>query len=168
MIIFGWRKMLAPVLLSVLLLVTACGGGTKEPSRFEGAQQQKSPAVVKEAASGGSFNKYFPKTSGDYSLTYTQEKKGAAIAKLKKGGKDVAELSVTDTVNEPTARDKFKQSTKRIAGYPAATQGTTMTSILVADRFQVKVRSLPSSSFTQSDQEAWLQKFNLSGIASLK
>jgi hypothetical protein len=86
---------------------------------------------------------------------------------LKKGGKDVAELSITDTVNTPDARDKFKQSTQKIAGYPAATQGTTMTSILVADRFQVKVRSLDPS-FSPIDREAWLQKFNLSGIASLK
>lgn len=166
MIFSRWRQILAPMLLSVLLLVTACGGA-KEPSRFQGAQQQNTPAVVQESEKGGSFNKYFPKTSGEYSLTYTQEKKGAAIAKLKKGGKDVAELSITDTVNNPTARDKFKQSTQKIAGYPAATQGTTMTSILVADRFQVKVRSLDPS-FTQSDQEAWLQKFTLSGIASLK
>lgn len=166
MIFSRWHKILAPVLLSVLLLVTACGG-PKETSRFEGAQQQKTPAVVSESAKGGSFNKYFPKTSGDYSLTYTQEKKGAAIAKLKKGGKDVAELSVTDTVNTPDARDKFKQSTQKIAGYPATTQGTTMTSILVADRFQVKVRSLDTS-FSPSDREAWLQKFNNSGIASLK
>lgn len=166
MIFSRWRKILAPVLLSVLLLVTACGG-PKEKSRFDPVQQQGGPAVVSESAKGGSFNKYFPKTSGDYSLTYTQEKKGAAIAKLKKGGKDVAELSITDTVNTPDARAKFKQSTQRIGGYPSATQGSTMTSILVADRFQVKVRSLDPS-FTPSDREAWLQKFNLSGIASLK
>jgi len=166
MIFSGWRKILAPLLLSVLLLVTACGGA-KEPSRFEGAQQQKTPAVVRESASGGSFNKYFPAGGGGYERVYTQEKKGAAIAKLKKGGKDVAELSITDTRNEPTARDKYKQSTQRIAGYPATTQGTTMTSILVADRFQVKVRSLDPS-FAPSDREAWLQKFNLSGLASLK
>jgi hypothetical protein len=167
MIFFRWRKILAPLLLSVLLLVTACGGGTKEPSRFKGANDSKGSAVVSESAKGGSFNKYFPKTSGEYSLTYTQEKKGAAIAKLKKGGKDVADLSITDTVNTPDARDKFKQSTQKIAGYPAATQGKNMTSILVADRFQVKVGTLDPS-FTQSDREAWLQKFNLSGIASLK
>ncbi|MBW4497829.1 MAG: hypothetical protein KME26_33165 [Oscillatoria princeps RMCB-10] len=166
MIFSRWRKILAPVLLSVLLLVTACGGGPKD-SRFTGAQQQQGPAVVRESEKGGSFNKYFPAAGGGYERVYTQEKKGAAIAKLKKGGKDVAELSITDTVNEPTARDKFKQSTQRIGGYPSATQGSTMTSILVADRFQVKVRSLDPS-FSPSDREAWLQKFNLSGIASLK
>ncbi|WP_017718207.1 hypothetical protein [Kamptonema formosum] len=160
--IFGWRKILAPVLLSVLLLVTACGG---QQSRFD--PPPKGPAVVRESASGGSFNKYFPAGGGGYERVYTQEKKGAAIAKLKKGGKDVAELSITDTVNTPDTRAKFKQSTQRIAGYPAATQGSTMTSILVADRFQVKVRSLDPS-FSPSDREAWLQKFNLSGIASLK
>src|SRR5512136_2445164 len=108
MIFSRWRKILAPVLLSVLLLVTACGGGTKEPSRFKGAIDSKSPAVVRESEKGGSFNKYFPAAGGGYERVYTQEKKGAAIAKLKKGGKDVAELSITDTVNEPTARDKFK------------------------------------------------------------
>jgi hypothetical protein len=166
MIFFRWRKILAPLLLSVLLLVTACGGGAKKPSEFDKANQQPGKAVVRESAKGGSFNQYFPAAGGGYDRVYTQEKDGAAIAKLKKGGKDVAELSITDTRNNPTARDKFKQSTQKIAGYPAATQGKT-TSILVADRFQVKVRTLDPS-FTQSDQEAWLQKFNLSGIASLK
>jgi hypothetical protein len=161
MILSRWRKILAPLLLSVLLLVTACGGGGAKVTTVP------TPTVIGKPVGGGSFNKYFPPAGGGYERVYTQEKDGAAIAKLKKGGKDVAELSITDTRNNPTARDKFKQSTQQIAGYPAATQGKTMTSILVANRFQVKVRSLDTS-FTQSDQEAWLQKFNLSGIASLK
>ena len=162
MIFYRWRQILAPVLLSVLLLVTACGGGGAKVN-----PPIPTPTVIGKPVGGGSFNKYFPPAGGGYERVYTQEKDGAAIAKLKKGGKDVAEMSITDTRNNPTARDKFKQSTQKIAGYPAATLGTTMTSVLVADRFQVKVRSLDTS-FTSSDREAWLQKFNLSGIASLK
>jgi hypothetical protein len=85
---------------------------------------------------------------------------------LKKDGKDVAMLAVTDTVTNPEAAAKFQQSTRQINGYPAIEQGNTATAVLVDNRFQVKVLSR-SPSFTKEDREAWLQKFNFAGIAGL-
>jgi hypothetical protein len=84
------RKILAPLLLSILLLVTSCAN--KTPSRFDQAQQQSSQqksgqAVVKDATQGSNFNKFFPKPSNGYERVYTQEKKGFAQAKLKKRAK---------------------------------------------------------------------------------
>jgi hypothetical protein len=60
---------------------------------------------------------------------------------------------------------KFASSTKKIGGYPAAETGKTMTSVLVADRFQVKVQS---SSLSPSAREKWISEFNLSGLSRLK
>ena len=163
------RKILATLLLSMLLLVSACT--PQAPSRYDQAQkestQQKTGlAVVKDAEQGSSFNKFFPSTQAGYARIYTQEKKGFAEAKLKKGGQELAVMSISDIKSLPTAAAKYKQSTKTIAGYPAVSQGINGTSVLVAERYQVKVQSR-NPSFTQRDREAWLQKFNLNGLARL-
>ncbi|HEY9599371.1 MAG TPA: hypothetical protein V6D33_17035 [Cyanophyceae cyanobacterium] len=170
MIMPRFRQILAPFLLSLLLFVTSCT--SQPPSRFEQAQQQSSQqrsgqAVVKDATQGSEFNKFFPKASGGYQQVFTQEKKGFAEAKLKKNGKDMAMLAISDTKSTPTASAKFQQSTKKIAGYPAVNVGSTQTAVLVNNRYQVKVLSRDPS-FTQTDREAWLQKFDLNGLARLQ
>ena len=169
MIMSRLRKILAPLLLSLLLLVASCA--KQPPSRFEQAQQASSQqksgqAVAKDATQGANFNKFFPKGTDGYERVFTQEKKGFAEAKLKKGGKDVAMLSISDIKSNPTAATKYQQSTKSIGGYPAATLGNTQTSVLVNNRYQVKVLSRDPS-FTASDREAWLQKFDLDSLARL-
>ncbi|MEH2069974.1 MAG: hypothetical protein V7K47_17740 [Nostoc sp.] len=169
MILHGGRKVLAALLLSVLLLTTSCSA--KTPGRFDQAQQDSSrqksgQAVVKTATQGSEFNKFFPEASNGYQRVYTQEKKGFAEAKLKKSGKDIAMLSISDTSSTPATAAKFSKSTKKIGGYPAVEVGNTQTAILVG-KYQVKVLSRDSS-FTGSDRAAWLQKFNLNGLAKLK
>lgn len=170
MFIQNGRRILAALLVSVLLLVTSCA--TQAPSPYDQAQQESTQrnapaAVAKDATQGSQFNKFFPKGSGGFQTVPAQEKKGFAEYKLKQGGKDVAVLSINDTISNPTAAGKFNSSTQRIAGYPAVNQGSNGTAILVGDRYQVKVQSRDAS-FTQSDREAWLQRFNLSGLARLK
>lgn len=167
------RRVVAALLLSVMLLVTACA--TEATSRYDQAQQESTKvrsgqSVAKDATQGSSFNRYFPATQAGFERVYTQEKKGFAEAKLKKAGKDVAVLSISDTQGvtggaNPAA--KFQSSTQKIAGFPAVNQGKNSTAILVGDRYQVKISSRDPS-FTQSDREAWLQKFNLKGLSRLQ
>lgn len=161
-------KIMAPIFICLLLLTSACGGA-KQPSRFDQAQEQSKTERPSQAeqVSGGSLNKYFPSSSGDYKLNYAQEKKGFAQASLKKGGQEVAVISINDISASPAAANKFQNSSKKIGGYPAVEQGKTTTAVLVDNRFQVKAQS-KDPSFTPSDREAWLQKFNLSGLSSLK
>jgi hypothetical protein len=161
-----FRKALIPVLLVSLLVACA----PKEASRYDQVQQETSQkgsqAVADDAQKGGSFNKFFPKSTGEFSVVPAQEKKGFAEYKLNRAGKNVAMLSVNDTLGTPTA-DKYKQSTFKVAGYPAVDQGQTGTAILVGDRYQVKALSRDPS-FTKQDRIAWLQKFNLNGLSQLK
>ena len=164
------RRVLAALLLSMLLLVTACA--TKAPSRFDQAQQESSQqksgqAVAKEATQGSNFNKFFPAAGAGFERVYTQEKKGFAEAKLKKDGKDVAMLSISDTKSTPITATKFQSSTIKIGGYPAVEIGKTQTAVLVGDRYQVKVLSRDPS-FTSSDRQDWIEKFNLKGLARLQ
>ncbi|MBZ8179907.1 MAG: hypothetical protein SAL07_01815 [Oscillatoria sp. PMC 1051.18] len=162
-------KIFAPLLLAALLLFTACA--SEPPSRFDRAQQESTQrgasSVSQESVAGGQFNKFFPKAAGGYDLVYTQEKKGFAEAKLKRDGQEVAVLSISDTVNNPSATNKFENSNQTIAGYPAASQGSTGTAILVSNRYQVKVQSRDPA-FSASDRLDWLTKFDLSSLARLQ
>lgn len=167
---FHWRKVLAVTMLSVMLLVTGCSA--KAPSPYEQVQQETSgrkaePAVAQEATQGSSLNKFFPSSGQGYDVVFTQEKKGFSEAKLKKGGQDMAMLSISDTISLPAAATKYQSSTEKIANFPALEIGSTQTGILVSDRYQVKAQSRDAS-FTQEDRRAWIQKFDLVGLSRLK
>lgn len=171
MIFRNGRRILTALMLSLLLLTTACTA-TQAPGRFDQAQEQSSQqksgqAVAKTATQGSQFNRFFPPASGGFGRVFTQEKKGFAEAKLKQGGKDVAMLSISDISSLPVAAAKFKNSTKTIGGYRAVEIGNTQTAVLVGDRYQVKVLSRDPS-FSASDRATWLQKFNLNGLAKLQ
>ena len=164
-----WRRFWVPLVLSLCLLINGCTANP--PSRYEQVQkdttQRGAPAaVVKEAESGSSFNKFFPKSVPGYNIVPAQEKKGFAEYKVNQDGKNVAMLSISDTISVPTAAAKYEDTPLNIAGYPAVEQGNTGTGILVNGRYQVKVLSRDSS-FTKEDRIAWLQKIDLKGLAQL-
>lgn len=165
-----WRRVSIALALCFLLLVSACAA--KPPSRYaeiqkETTQRGATKSVVKESEKGGEFNKFFPKKVSGYSIVPAQEKKGFAEYKVNQDGKNVAMLSISDTVNLPAAAAKYQNSQLIVAGYPAVEQGTMATGILVNGRYQVKVLSRDST-FTKEDRAAWLSKFNLEGLAQLQ
>lgn len=168
MILHRGRRVVAALLLSVMLLTTACT--PKTPGRFdqvqkESTQQKKVQSVAKTATQGSEFNKFFPDAGDGYQRVYTQEKKGFSEARLKKAGKELALLSISDTTGTDAAA-KFSKSTKKIGGYPAVEVGKTQTAILVG-KYQVKALSR-NPSFKASDRADWLEKFNLDGLYKLK
>lgn len=171
MIARSWHRLMASVLLSTLLFVSACSLGPPEVSPYDQVQQEttgrNAPAAVSDAAiAGGEFNKFFPAAIAGYDVVPAQEKSGFAEYKLNQEGTTVAMLSINDTVSNPEAAQKFADSTEQIAGYPAVDIGSQQTAILVSDRFQVKVQSRDDS-FVRSDRVAWLEKFDVAGLARL-
>jgi hypothetical protein len=167
MIFPRWHRALAAMLLSVVLLVSAC---SPEPSRYAQIQEETSgrnapSAVADDAVNGGEFNKFFPRSVSGYDIVPYQEKSGFAEYKVNQAGKNVAMLAINDTTGTPAA-NKFQNSEMTIAGYPAVEQGQTATAILVNDRYQVKVLSRDSS-FTKEDRAAWIEKFDLVGLSNL-
>jgi hypothetical protein len=164
-----WLKRLAPILLSLTLLVASC---STAPSKYDQVQDEttgfRAPAAVdKKAEQGSTFNKFFPGSQGSYQVIPSQEKKGFAEYKLNRDGKTVAMLTINDTTSLPTAAAKYNDATETIAGYPTVDQGTTATGLLVNGRYQVKVLSRDPA-FAKEDRVAWLQKFDLKGLAQLK
>ncbi len=164
-------RWIAGILLAGVLVVGGCvalntsANGPQSPAPAPTTITQ-SP-INKKPVSGGKLNAFFPKASGGYSLTFQQEKKGFAEAKLKKSGEELAMLSINDVANNPSAIAKFKDSSETIEDYPAVKVGKTQTAVLVGDRYQVKARSL-ADDFSAGDREKWIEKFNLSGLARLK
>ena len=171
MIVSNWRKALLPLLLSVVLLFSACS--SKEPSKYAAIQKETSgrnapAAVAKNAEAGGEFNKFFPQGAAGYSRVFSQEKKGFAEAKLNKDGKNVAVLSINDTISLPMAAKKYEKSISKLNNYPLLDEPVSKsTGVLVNNRYQVKVASRDPS-FTPEDRQLWLQKFNLGGLSTLK
>lgn len=170
MIFARWLRVIAPIFLSLLLFITACA--PQAPSRYSQVQQEttsrKAPAAVaKTAEQGSTFNQFFPGGTGNYNVVPAQEKKGFAEYKLNKDGKTVAMLTINDTSSLPAAALKYQSSTEKVAGYPSVDQGTTATGLLVNGRYQVKVLSRDPE-FTKDDRVAWLQKFDLRGLAKLE
>lgn len=190
------RNFWISMLLALTLLMTACGGA-KQETRWDKSQKESTgqktdkpadkpadkpskseekpsqaipdktdPSTVKPVA-GSALNKFFPAAGDGFERVAAQEKEGAAIYKLKKDGKDAAELSITDTANNPGAVDKFKSASDKIGGFPALDQGSTATAVLVANRYQVKAIS-KNPAFTKDNRKAWLGKFDLKGLSALK
>ncbi|MBE9157757.1 hypothetical protein IQ265_13120 [Nodosilinea sp. LEGE 06152] len=164
-----WLRRLAPLMVCLVLLVTACSSA---PSKYDQAQKDTtgfgSPAAVdKKAEKGGTFNAFFPGEQGGYKVIPYQEKKGFAEYKLEQDGKTLAMLTISDTTSVPASASKYSAATETVGGFPAVDQGTTATGVLVNDRYQVKVLSRDPS-FTKEDRVAWLQKFDLKGLAQLK
>ncbi|NEP16447.1 MAG: hypothetical protein F6J97_06020 [Leptolyngbya sp. SIO4C1] len=137
-------------------------------TEVESAIEPATPTAAQTAAvlPGSQFNPFFPEPGEGYERVYTQEKAGFAAAKLKQNGADLAILSVSDTINNPTAATKYQSSLQQIQGYPAIEIGSTGTGVLLNDRIQVKVLSR-SERFTPAEREAWLKKFDLAGLAQL-
>ncbi len=120
-----------------------------------------------EQVEGGSLNKFFPKEEGAYKIVYNQEKDGFVQASLEEDGKEVATLAVSDLSTNMDTKSKYTESTMQVASYPALTKGSKGTTILVGDRYQVSIRS-KEDSFDENMRKVWFEKFDLSGLASLK
>ena len=168
-----------PRSLSVVLLVAGlsplglCGCG-EEPdyTRWEDTQEKSSAdgAVAVQnagtATDAGEFNKFFPEQEGDWDMIARQEKGGTAIWDLEKDEELMCQFSISDLATNPRALKKYEDADMEIDGYPAVTQGSKTTALLVNDRYQVKASS-KSDAFSASDREAWLNKFDLAGLAAL-
>jgi hypothetical protein len=166
-----WGSILISLCLCCFMFM-ATGCSSQAPSPYAKAQQESTQrnapkAIAKAATQGSEFNQFFPDASDGFERVYTQEKKGFSEAKLKKNGADFAMLSISDTSSLPTAAAKYAQASTKIQGYPSLEIGTTQTGVLVANRYQVKVLSR-NPAFTQSDRQAWIERFDLRGLSKLK
>jgi hypothetical protein len=169
----------AILLLAIPLAALAgccCGGSgvTTPPGPDPYAEVQEETqgedAVNDASVEGSAFNKFFPPQEGEYDIVFKQEKTGFAQVSLQKkaDGTELATMSISDTINEPEAKDKFQGATDYVQDQvPIVLQGEHGTAILVADRYQIAIRSVDPG-FTEADRRAWFDKFDIAGLAQLQ
>lgn len=119
-----------------------------------------------EPVAGSQLNRYFPAQQVGEDRVAKQEKSGFAQYSFRRDGVEVAQLSITDLRSNPAGAEKYREPEMQIDGYPAAQDGSKGTTLLVAGRFQVKVRS-PGGQLNQGDRSALLKKFDLAALEQL-
>ncbi len=163
--------LVALLVASCAALATGCKKDEPKSTRWDDAAAAIANPTPNDAggpavplAATGSLNKFFPKDGdGGYKRVFTADKEGYAEAKLQKDGKDMAVLSISDASAIPAAKAKFEGATDKVDGYPLTTLGKTQSSVLVKDRYQVKVSS---PTLDPDARKAILGTFDLKGLGT--
>ena len=129
-------------------------------------------AVAEPVAAGilmpaSTLQTFLPKEGSGFFIEIIQAGEGSVEAALKLETTQIATLSIRDTVNDPGANADFQSSSLSVAGYPALEVDDQTTTILVANRYRVTVRSI-APDFTQDVRHYWLGEFDLAGLAALQ
>ncbi len=161
-----WRAIAA---LALALAASACSKEAPSTRWNDAAAAAESakPIVDKAAPpqAGGALNKFFPADGADgYARVFTQEKDGFAEAKLRKDDKDVATASIADTRTNEDAKKKFEGVSEKVGRFPVVKVGGNQSSVLVAERYQVKISS---TTLDHEARKALLAKFDLEGLSKL-
>jgi hypothetical protein len=165
------RHVVALAFLAAAALASGCKKDEPKSTRWEdaaaaaAAEQAPSPSASVATTPTGTFNKFFPKDGeGGHKRVFAADKEGFAEAKLQKDGKDVAVLSVSDAAKLESAKAKFAGATEKLEGFPVMKVGNNQTTVLVADRYQVKVSS---PTLDHEARKAILATFDLKGLSAL-
>lgn len=163
----------APVLAFSATLALACS--KKDPPASTQAPDAASTVITvsltpPDAAAGaeagtptGPLKNFFPQDgAGGYRRVLRAGREGYAEAALEKDGKEVATLSIADAERMAYAKVKFENAAEKLDGYPLLTVGKDLSTILVKDRFQIKVLS---KTLDPEARKAILASFDLRGLA---
>ena len=156
------------LVLSIAVMFVGCG--RSEPDRWAPAQEASSKsgqAVAESSVEGAEFNRFFPQVQSPWDIVFKQEKTGFVLASLQTGGREVAQLSVSDTNNNPSAVDKYRHTQMALGLYPKVDISPEVAAILVGSRFQVRIQSMDPS-FGSAERGEWLNKFDLDSISRIK
>jgi ABC-type oligopeptide transport system substrate-binding subunit len=158
------------VLVAVAASTPACKKDEPKSIRWNdaAAAAAAAPAADADAAApltaAGTLNKFFPKDGeGGYTRVFAADKEGYAEAKLQKDGKEVAVLSISDAERLTSAKAKFDAATDKLEGFPLMTVGKNQSTVLVKNRFQVKVSS---QTLDPEARKAILAMFDLKGLGT--
>jgi hypothetical protein len=115
------------------------------------------PSTVAALPPGG-FKPFFPKEN----VVFSSSKEGFAEGKLSKDGNEVAILTIIDAERLAYAKAKFDTATEKLEGFPVLKTAPNQSSVLVRERFQVKVQS---QTLDHEARKAILATFDLKGLA---
>lgn len=166
------------ILFAALALSTALTTACKQapPTPASTGTPDAAPSVVTVAISppgaGGvasgvptaPLKDYFPQDgAGGYRRVVRANRVGYAEASLEKDGKEVAILSIADAERLAYAKARFERATEKVDGFPLLTSGKDLSTVLVRDRFEIKVLS---RTLDASARKAVVASFDLKGLGT--
>jgi hypothetical protein len=164
-------------LVAALALFSTLATGCKKPPPPTETPDAAAPAVTVTIASGPAdgggiasgiptapLKDYFPQDgAGGFKRVIRANRAGHAEASLEKDGKEVAVLSITDAERLAYARAKFDNATEKLQGFPLLVTGKELSTVLVRDRFEIKVLS---KTLDADARKAILATFDLKGLGT--
>lgn len=148
----------------VAVSLVACKEDPKSTRWEDAAAAAATQSAAAPRIESGSLNKFFPKEVDGAKVVFSADKEGYAEAKASKDGAEVATLSIADSASDDAAKKKFEGASEKIDGHPLNVLGKTQSSVLVHDRFQVKVSS---KTLDADARKRWLSQFDLAGLSKL-
>lgn len=135
----------------------------KDDKKKDDAKMVKKPEP--KPLEGKEFNAFFPKDGAKGTKrVFKQEKEGFAQADYTDKKGVVMTVSISDTANNPSAREKFDKATDEFKGAPMMTRGKNSTLILAGGRFQIQ---LASKTLDEKGRKVWVEKVDVKGLAKL-
>ncbi|MBX2801785.1 MAG: hypothetical protein KTR31_29165 [Myxococcales bacterium] len=164
------HRWMAGVTALMVVVALACGGelAVEPPTPWDDAAEQAEAGANKPIGAivhGSAFNALLPDDGHEgHSRVFTQEKEGYAEAEYSLDGQTVLTMSISDTRDNPSARDKYGAATEAIGSFPVMSRGKNSSMVLVQDRFQVRVSS---DVLDHRGRTAWLSAAELDSLADL-
>ncbi len=139
----------------------------EEAAPSSGAEENAQPPVAADSAESGKFDPFFPKPEDGYQIVFQPENPGYAQASLHGAGdQELAVFSIFDTEKSPIVLARFGRSEQKIGEQTVLSEESSL-SALIAERYHVQVRSV-APDFGEAERQAWLEKFDLAGIAKME
>jgi hypothetical protein len=168
------RMMLLAVLVLSSTLATACSKKTNPTPAPTASASGPFVTVTTTPPDAGAadasaplaaLKNYFPPDgAGGYRrVIQSTARDGYAEAALEKDGKEIAVLSISDAERMAYVKAKFENATEKLDGCPLLTSGKDLSTILVKDRFQLKVLS---KTLDAEQRKAILAMFDLKGLGN--
>ena len=170
------RTTLVAALALSLTLATACTKAPPTPASTETPEAASPSLAVGERAglsdAGGMasgvptapLKEYFPLDgAGGYKRVIRANRVGYVEASLEKDGKEIAILSISDAERLAYVKARFENATEKVDGFPLLSSGQDLSTILVRDRFEIKVLS---KTLDASARKAVLASFDLKRLGT--
>jgi hypothetical protein len=120
------------------------------------------PTASSAATPTGPLSRFLPKDGQDgWKRSGLIDNPGLAEVKLQKDGKDVATLQIVDAEKLHFQKAKFADVTDKLDGFPIMKIGADQSSVLVKDKYIVKVTS---TTLDHEARKAILAKVDLKGL----
>ncbi|PWJ40926.1 hypothetical protein [Sediminitomix flava] len=156
-------KLTFKILIYFCFVLASCQSESETKTRGDHIIFSNDPDVI----DGKLLQEAFPDSLPKFQIYVTHSAVGMVKAKvINDSSKVIASSSIIDLLNHKNEISRFKKSELSFEDYPLLIKGQNSIAILVADRFQVQIKSL-SQSFNDDRIKERFKQFDLEKLKAL-